>query len=191
VPTATVVAAARDLPAGELLTASDLQVLRVASSAAVASALGEVGEGVGRRTRVALPAGTLVSAALLAADPVVAAGHRRLRLAVDSDALPVAWQLGDVVDVLAAVPDSGAAGGRVVLVCTGSLVAIGPAAGSSGAETGGGASPAPASSAVTLDVDAAGAARLLWAESFAKALHLLVRSPGDTSAPPDVSGATP
>lgn len=186
---ATVVALTHDLPAGELLTAADLRLLRVPSSAALASAIGDAGDAVGRRTRLGLPAGTLLSTALLAADVALPVGHRQVRVPVDAGALPPALQVGDVVDVLAAIPDSGA-GGRVVVVCTGSVLAVGVSGGGS-ADAGAGPSPTPGSAAVSLDVDAAGAARLLWAESFAKALHLLVRSAGDTTPPPDVAGLAP
>jgi len=98
-----------------------------------------------------------------------------MRLPLDGASAPPDMHVGAVVDVLAAVPD-GAAGGRVVVVATARLAAVD-----------GGTSPV-----ATLEVDSAGAARLVWAQTFAKSLRVLVRgSAGDETAPPPVTGLGP
>jgi len=172
--TAPVVVAARALDAGTVLDASDLAAARVAWSGAVAGLARDASELLGRRLAVAVPAGLPLSASLLASVAPSVPGHRLVRLALDAATLPPGLLPGANVDVLAAVGDAGG-NGRVVTVATAELV-----------DPGGGSSPV-----ATLDVDSAGAARLLWAETFAKSVRLLVRASSGDSAPPDVGGVGP
>ncbi len=166
---------ARALDAGAVLTAADIQVVRAPGAEVLAGFAHALADVVGRRLAVAVPSGQALSGALLTDVPVVAAGHRLMRLPLDGASAPPDMHVGAVVDVLAAVPD-GAAGGRVVVVATARLAAVD-----------GGTSPV-----ATLEVDSAGAARLVWAQTFAKSLRVLVRgSAGDETAPPPVTGLGP
>jgi hypothetical protein len=109
---------------------------------------------------------------LLSAVPPPEAGRRLVRLPFDATAVAPDVVAGALVDVVAAVPQ-GPDGGRVALVATGRIVSV----------TGGSAP------VVALDVDSAAAARLIWAQTFAKSLHLLARSSAAGDEPPlDVGG---
>lgn len=117
------------------------------------------------------PAGHAVAVATGVPD-ATQPGHRVVRVAIDAATLPPELQTGETVDVLAAVGDIQSGDARVVPVASGVLVAAG--------------------SPLAVDVDQAGAERLIWAEAFAKALRILVRPPGDTSSPAaGVSGLGP
>jgi hypothetical protein len=112
-------------------------------------------------------------------------GHRLVRLPVDAAALPPSLVADQLVDVVAAVVDPQSTGGRLMAVATGRVVSITPPSAD------GAASSTPPTATLTLDLDVAGAQRLLWAESFAKALHVLARPPGDdAAAPAGVGGLT-
>jgi Flp pilus assembly protein CpaB len=167
----TVVVASHALDAGALIAAADVSQVRVREGEAVAALAHTPADVVGRRLAVAVPSGAPLAAMLLAPGGSSAvAGHRLVRLPVEASALPPDAAAGATVDVLAALPD-GAEGGRVLGVATARVLGL----------TGAGAP------VLTLDVDAAGASRLLWAQTFAKSLRLLVRPPGD-QPPPDVGG---
>jgi hypothetical protein len=165
----TVMVAARSLDAGAVLAPDDVRSEAVGGTlAALAHVPAEV---VGRRLAVAVPEGAPLGGMLLSdAGSVPAAGRRLVRLAVDASALAPDVVPDAVVDVVAAVA-AGSDGGRVLDVATARVVAVA-----------GGTSPV-----VTLDVDSSGAARLFWAQTFAKSLRLLARSAG-SGDPPDVSG---
>lgn len=176
-----VVLTAHQVPAGSLLTGADLTVATVPSVPAVEALIHGVAGVVGRRAAVALPAGAVLTDAALLDPAAPQPGHRLVRLQVDAASLPPDLRADQLVDVLAAVADGSAPSGRVALVATGRLVALA-----------GAPSPAPsgaAGEAVTLDVDAAAAERLLWAESFAKALRVLSRpAADDASIPAEIDG---
>jgi hypothetical protein len=164
--------ATRSLDAGSVLAAGDVAEVQTGASDALGALAHSASEVVGRRLAVAVPSGAPLGAMLLAEGASVLAGHRLVRLPVDAAALPPDVGTGAVVDVLAAVVDP-PGGGHVVSVARARVVAVSD-----------GASPV-----VTLDVDAAGASRVIWAQTFAKALRLLARSSaGDDPAPPDVAG---
>jgi hypothetical protein len=164
--------ATRALDAGTVLAATDVTEVQAARSDALSALAHDLDGVVGRRLAVAVPSGAPLGAMLLVPSGVSAGvAHRLVRMPVDAAALTPDLVLGATLDVLAAVPD-GPDGGRVLSVAAGRLVAVT-----------GGSSPA-----VTLDVEASAASRLLWAQTFAKSLRLLVRPGGDSAPPPDVSG---
>jgi len=170
--TETLVVAARSLDAGTVLTADDVSEVRAPGATPLDGMAHASSDVVGRRLAVAVPPGAPLGTMVLSGVPVPAAGRRLVRLAVDSAALPPDVAPGTTVDVLAAVI-SGADGGRVLEVASGRVVAAT-----------GGSSPV-----VTLDVDASGAARLFWAQTFAKSLRVLARgADADERPPPDVPG---
>ena len=152
-------------------------------AAAVAVLLGLVGlclvlAGMSRPASTAAEGPRTAPAAMATANPLPASstssggtqsGHRVVRLTLDAATLPPGLAIGEVADVVAAVGDPQSGDARVVPVASGVLVALG--------------------SSLAIDVDQAGAERLLWAEAFAKALRVLARPPGDTSSPPaEVTG---
>jgi hypothetical protein len=177
---------ARAVEAGAQLTAADVAVVRIRDpGTALAGTLTDPVGAVGHIVRLALPAGTVLSPALLAADPGVATGRRRLDLRLDAAAAPTGLQAGDRVDVLAAVADAEpGGGGRVLVVTEGSVVAVG-VGGPGSSATG------PPQLTVTLDVAAAAAARVLWVEAFARTVILLRRPTGDGVPLVAASGPAP
>ena len=166
-----VVLTARAVPAGATLGADDLAVASLpVGSAAPAGLVHALGSAVGRRVAVGLPAGVPLLDAVLLDDDAPAPGHRLVRIQLDQGLLPPGLQPGEVVDVVAAEAADQSAIGRLATVATGRVVAL----------SGG---------TLTVDVDVAAADRLLWAESFAKALRVLARPPVDDGvAPSDVDG---
>jgi pilus assembly protein CpaB len=114
-PTRTVVVAARDLTAGTPLAAADLRTVRLAAGAVPSGALTRPADVVGRLVPGPVRAGEpltdvrLLGAALLQAGPEVAAPVR-----VAERATAALVRAGDVVDVLSAAPDGGAAASTVV-----------------------------------------------------------------------------
>jgi pilus assembly protein CpaB len=172
-PGVTLVVAARPLDAGATVGRGDVAEVSVPASESLSTLSHAAADVVGRRLSVALPSGAPLSGALLApAASASAAGHRLVRLQLDAAAVPPDAVVGALVDVVAAVSE-GSDGGRVVTVATARMLAIA------------GGSP----NLVTLDADVGGAARLVWAQTFAKSLHLLVRTSGaDDQLPPDVAG---
>ncbi len=167
------VVTARPIAAGAVLTSADLRMQPVpAGVSAVLGLLVSEGEAVGHRVVVALPTGTPLVAALLSAAEEASPGHRAVRLRVDAASVPPALHADQLVEVMAAVVDGPAASGRVVRVATGHVVSV-------AAASDGGGQAGAAQSVVALDVDPMGAERLLWAQSFAKALSLLAVPAGD------------
>ena len=170
-----VVVTARPVAVGTVLTAVDV-TLSAQGTSGLPGLLHSVAEAVGRRTAVALPAGVPLVGPVLLDAAATRPGHRVVRLQLDASSLPPSLEADELIDVLASTAGQ-ADGGRVATVATGRLLAMTADGGA-----GGGASPPQAT--LTLDVDTAGAERLLWAESFAKALHVLARPEGDDGAPP-------
>ena len=169
----TLVVASRALDAGATVGGGDVSEVAVPASDALSTLAHASADVVGRRLSVAVPSGAPLSSALLVSAPAASApGHRLVRLQLDAAAVPPDAVPGAVVDVVAAVSEA-SDGGRVFTVATARVAAVS------------GGSP----NLVTLDADVGGAARLVWAQSFAKSLHLLVRTTGaDEEPPPDVAG---
>jgi hypothetical protein len=165
------VVSARALDAGSVLGPGDVAEVQAGASDALGALAHSASDVVGRRLAVAVPSGAPLGAMLLADGASVPSGHRLVRVPVDAAALPPDVGAGAVVDVLAALVDP-PGGGRVVSVAHARVVAVS-----------GGASPV-----VTLDLDGAGASRLIWAQTFAKSLRLLARSSAGDESPPDVAG---
>lgn len=115
VPTTTVLTAARDVRAGAVLGPADVRAVDLPRGVAPTGALTEAGSAVGRSVAGPVRAGEaltdvrLLGAPLLPEGPEVAAP---VRVAEPGTAALVF--AGDVVDVLAASPDGGAAATTVV-----------------------------------------------------------------------------
>lgn len=172
--TIAIVVTTRAIGPGQRLTPQDVEVTRVDDAPALEALLHDESQAVGRSARVALATGVPLSAAVLSVDAPPQPGQRRLRLRLDQAAVPPELQRGDRVEVVAAVADGQAlGGGRVGVVGEGRVAAV-------EAVRDGGASSGPAD-VVTLDIDAVGAGRVLWAEAFAKSVRLLVRPAADAS----------
>jgi hypothetical protein len=170
--TVTLVVSARALEAGTTLTTGDLTEVGVPASGALSALAHSSVDVLGRKLVVAVASGTPLSAALVSSSLTAGVpGHRLVRLSLESAALPPDLVPGCVVDVVAAVAEP-SDGGRVVTVATAGVVTVA------------GGSP----SVVTLDTDATGAARLVWSQTFAKSLRLLVRPSAADQPPPDVGG---
>ncbi|HXA27258.1 MAG TPA: SAF domain-containing protein [Candidatus Angelobacter sp.] len=169
----TLVVAARSLDAGTVLASSDVSEVTVAASDPLSPFAHASAGVVGRRLAVAVPPGAPLGSMLLSQGSAPAAGRRLVRVPVDGTDLGSDVVPGVLVDAVAAVPQ-GSDGGRVVAVATGRVVSVAS-----------GSTPV-----VTLDVDATAAPRLIWAQTFAKSLHLLVRSSAADQPPPDVGGLT-
>jgi pilus assembly protein CpaB len=114
-PTVGVLAAARDLPGGTVVTGNDLVTIALPEQLAPAAALQDPASAVGRlvagpvRAGEALTDVRLLGAGLLPAGPEVAAPVR-----VAEPATAALVRAGDVVDVLAASPEGGASATTVV-----------------------------------------------------------------------------
>ena len=114
-PTTPVVAAARDVGGGAVLSADDLTVVAVPSGLAPAGALRDPALAVGRspagpvRQGEALTDVRLLGSGLLPEGPEVAAPVR-----VAEPAMSALVRAGDLVDVLAAAPEGGPAAATVV-----------------------------------------------------------------------------
>lgn len=180
------VLAGHPLPAGIPITAADVALVRVPAAEALSPLAHALADVVGRRPVRALPSGVPLSPSMLDRSSTLAAGHRSVRLVLDSASAPSDLDPGTLVDVVAAVPtgDVQDGGGRLLSLAVATVLSATPIP--DGGRQGG----PSASLAVTLDCDAAGAARVLWAVAFAKALHVLPRpavSPADIAALPDVS----
>ena len=113
--TTAVVAVARDVRGGAVLTAEDLTTVALPSELAPAGALSEPADAVGRsvtgpvRAGEALTDARLLGSGLLGAGPEVATPVR-----VAEPATAALVRAGDVVDVLAAAPEGGMAAATVV-----------------------------------------------------------------------------
>jgi hypothetical protein len=129
--TPPVVVVARPVPAGGVLTADDLRVVRLASGAVPIPSARTADSAVGRRAAIDLPTGLVLVPSLLSGE----------RFAVDPPAgsvvVPVtlggssSLRVGDTVEVVA---DQGCPSGDEPLAVTALVVGLGPAAGSGGAD---------------------------------------------------------
>lgn len=104
-PTVRVVVTARDVDAGSRLAARDVRTVTVAAALAPAGTLRDADDAVGRTPAVGLPAGSVLSPALLAGDGVAASaptGRVVVALPLDDAALLTLASAGDRVDLLTA-----------------------------------------------------------------------------------------
>lgn len=110
-----VLAMARTVPAGEVVTAADLEVVRVATDPGVAVVPSERrSRVVGRTAGVELVAGSLLSERQLGTPTAVGPGEAVVGLPLRSSQLPARLRPGDRV----AVVDTGVNGGRAGAVIT-------------------------------------------------------------------------
>jgi hypothetical protein len=175
VSTTTLIVAARALEAGSGVASSDVTTVSVPAAGALTALAHSTAEVVGRHLLLPVPSGTPLQASVLTAAPPLASDHRLVRVSLDTSSLAADVVAGVDVDVLAAVSSTDAAdgGGRVVTVATARLV---------------GFSVSSSSTTLTLDCDAAGASRVLWAQTFAKAMRVLAHPSGGAVPPSDVGG---
>lgn len=178
-PRVPVIAGAHDLKAGATLGAGDLAVRQVPARYVPAGAYGDVRDVVGRRTAVAVPSGTDVVPALLAADDVSAQRLRAGERAADLVAVGSARLVrpGGRVDV--AITSEGVDGrpGRTALALRDAEVLSVRAAPQATSGEGAGMDRV----AVSLRVTLAQALALAEAQSFARELRVLPRAAdGDT-----------
>jgi len=173
--TTTLILAARALQAGSVVGASDVASVTVPAADALAGLTHWTTEVVGRRLLLPVPSGTPLHSSLLGQGLPVSSDHRLARLSLDTSWLAADVVAGVQVDVLAAVSSSDAAdgGGRVLTVATARVVGV---------------SASGSSTTITLDCDAAGASRVLWAQTFAKAVRVLAHPSGGAATPSEVSG---
>jgi len=117
-----VLAVARPVPVGAVLSAADLTVARVATDAALRPVpAGERSRVVGQRAVVALIPGTLLTAADLTSRPVPAAGQQLVAIALKAGQLPAAGlEAGDRVLVVVTPGDGSAPASGVPSVSAGS-----------------------------------------------------------------------
>jgi Flp pilus assembly protein CpaB len=98
------VVAVRALPAGAMLSADDLGVVRVPARYAARGAIGDAHAAIGRRTDVAIPAGApLMTAEIATGDRIAAARDVAVRLD-DAAGLPAGALAGAHADVLLVQP---------------------------------------------------------------------------------------
>jgi len=179
-PRVPVIASARAVRAGATLGPGDLAVREVPARYVPAEAYADVQDLVGRRTAVAVPSGTDVVPALLAATGASGPRLRPGERAADVVAVgpPSLVRPGGRVDV--AITSEGVDGqpGRTVLALRGAevLTARAVTAGSTGDDTG------RQRVAVSLRVTLRQALALAEAQSFARELRVLPRS-DDEGAP--------
>jgi pilus assembly protein CpaB len=168
-----VVVAGADLPAGEPVDPSGLELRRVPVRFAPPGALGSPAEAVGLEVASAVPAGSYLLASQLRPprsatrlDGSLAGGRRPVEIAVSgADALLVGGRqpVGIAVDVVVTTEPGGAGGGRTYVAATGvPLLALAP-----GEEGDGG----PA--AATLGLTREQALRLIAAQSFARRVTIM------------------
>jgi Flp pilus assembly protein CpaB len=143
-PTAEVVALARPLSRGQLVTRDDLAVVRVAADGGAVRLATPEAAGralVGRPVLIDLPAGTLLGPEMVGSS-ALPAGHVSLGVRVAADGLPSpSLRPGDLVDVVGVETEAGQAAGRagsqaVVLVRRVQVADVRPAAeGAPGGDT--------------------------------------------------------
>lgn len=121
-----VLALARDVQAGQVLTSADLKVAEVAGSGV--SALGADGAAtvVGETVTASLPAGTLLNEQMLTTAPLPGSGSQLVAVAAKPGAVPEQAQPGRDVSLLrvAAASDAGGGAEATVLVARARLVSI-------------------------------------------------------------------
>lgn len=134
----SVLAAARDLPGGTVLTASDLLTLELPPDAAPADAATTPESLVGRTLNAPVSArGVLTATDVATGQALVSAGHVAIALPLTSEALAPLIQVGSRIDILAAGGNTGeviasdvrvvgapAAGGSTLGVTTPDRVAL-------------------------------------------------------------------
>jgi pilus assembly protein CpaB len=182
-PLVPVLAAARDLPPDAPLAADAVVVRKLPARFVPPDALGLGAAGPARRTVVAVPAGTVLTATLLgagagrAAGGVLRPGERAVQItAAGGDALASATP-GARVDVLVS-RESGAGGSTVMALEDVELLAL-RATGTGPLDPDDAGTGASGDTAATLRVTPRQAVYLTAAQSFARELRLLLRPPGD------------
>jgi pilus assembly protein CpaB len=185
-----------DISPGARLRAAQLAVRQVPERFAPRDALAAPEQVVGQRVAGALPAGGYVTAGALTAGnstdertpgPPIRRGERSVDVATAGGEALTAAPAGTRVDVIVTTePRSGAGGGRTYLALQ-DVELLGARAADGGAASSGsgdGAS-ARATTIATLRVTLREAVYLTAAQSFAREIRLLARSPGDRrDAPP-------
>ena len=117
-PTAELVTVVRPVAAGQALTAADLGTTHLSGGGVHGFAGSTIDALVGRRTAVSLPAGTLLSNALLTDATSPGPGQQVLAMALRAGAYPPGLQPGQAVGVLQ-VPSTAAGTGMASLVLAG------------------------------------------------------------------------
>lgn len=103
-----VLAAARDLAPGQVITDADLKVVHVAAGPGVALVpAAQRASLIGQRTAVGLPPGSLLTPAAMRAGPAVSAGSTVIGTVVKPGQYPIGLREGDEVTVLVAAPAAG------------------------------------------------------------------------------------
>lgn len=118
-----VLSLARDLPAGHVLTGSDLRVAHVAGDGLTALSATAQNMTVGQTLTASLPAGTLLNADMVSAAPPPAAGWQLVSVAVKPGAVPFEASAGRDVSVLR-VDTGGTHLGPAVLVAKARVVSV-------------------------------------------------------------------
>ncbi|MEE6288616.1 SAF domain-containing protein [Georgenia sp. MJ173] len=116
---------ARDLPAGALLAAADVELVEVPAALAPARALHDPTEVVGGRLAVGLPAGLPITGQLLAGAGLAAAapaGHVVVPVRLADDAMAALLRPGDEVDLLTTTADAAGTTGGAEVVAPAALV---------------------------------------------------------------------
>jgi pilus assembly protein CpaB len=192
-PLVPVLVAVTDVPAGKRIGARMLAVRQVPQQFVPPDALSQPREALGQRLGAPVAAGGYVTAAAFAAaapagedgdgsSQALARGQRAIELAVAGGEALTSAPPGARVDVLVTT-DSRSGSGRTFLALQDvELLAVREADAASEARDG---AAANATAVATLRVTLRQAVYLTAAQSFARELRLLVRSPGDRrSAPP-------
>lgn len=129
----TVVAAARDIPAGTVLTAGDLKAAELAGSGLAAIPGDRAGSLIGKTVLGPVPKGTLLNAGLVAKQPSLTAGSVAVGLALKPGQLP-AEELGAgrVVQIYRLAKEASAGGdatGGTLLVDRSPVLSVTPGTG--------------------------------------------------------------
>lgn len=129
-----VLALARDVQTGQVLTAADLRVARLSGDGLSALSADGAATLVGQTVTATLPAGTLLNDSMLTATPLPAAGQQVVAIAVKAGGVPVEARPGRDVTLVQVQPAiaAGTAAGAGVLVPKARVVSVqaDPASGS-------------------------------------------------------------
>lgn len=109
-PRSEVVTLVRPVAAGQALTAADLGTTRLSGGGVHAFDRSTMRALVGRRSAVSLPAGSLLSSALLVDASVPGPGQQVLGMALKAGAFPPGLEAGQAVGVLQVPPGAGGSG---------------------------------------------------------------------------------
>jgi len=181
--TSWVLVAARSLPAGSVLVGGDAEAQRVGADAALPGSLRSPAQVAGRRLLVSVPAGAALLASMLG--PLgPAPGRRTVVIVVDADHVDPRLAAGSDADVIAAVDGDGHSG-SVSAVATARVVSLTAAGDAATRSTSEHTTP---STAIALDCDSESALRIIWAESYARSVRVLVRDGDDGPPPSPVAG---